>query len=363
MTLPISNVIRRMRRERDITQENLAEAVGVPYQSVSRWENGQAYPDMELIPKIAKYFEIYTDVLFGMDNESTSKKIDKHYQKIKEVQNNHEEFYLACKSAYDEFPNEFNFGIWLCRCYVDYGIRPNENHIDEIRHICRNILDNSTNEDLRIEALYVIAIAETDENLDSWLNMMPSWKSCKEILLESRYAYHRDMEKYRLSRQENFITLIGYLFYNCNEWVDHNIAIDNYKMILSLIDVMREPNTDIDAWIVMRAHFHARLAGEHFALMENDLGFIEFEKAIDLYVKYAELPIDISLTYNCSALNLLTENKLSKPEDDTNDKGEYECFWAYYDFMNPEGLFVNVWNDDRFKLQIERLKPYLPSQD
>ena len=363
MTLPISNVIRRMRRERDITQENLAEAVGVTYQSVSRWENGQAYPDMELIPKIAKYFEISTDVLFGMDDESTSKKIDKHYQKIKEVQNNHEEFYLACKSAYSEFPNEFNFGIWLCRCYINFGIRPYDEHIDEIRRICHNILDNSTNEDLRIEALEAIIIAETDENLDSWLNMMPSWKSCKEILLESRYGYHRNMEKYRLSRQENFITLIGYLFYNCNEWVDHNIAADNYKMILSLIDVMRDTNTDIDAWIVMRAHFHARLAGEHFALMENNLGFIELEKAIDLYVKYAELPVDISLTYNCSALNLLTENKLSKPEDDTNDKGEYECFCAYYDFQNPGGLFVNVWNDDRFKMQIERLKPYLPSQD
>ena len=37
--LPISNVIRKLRRDRDITQEELAVAVGVTYQSVSRWEN------------------------------------------------------------------------------------------------------------------------------------------------------------------------------------------------------------------------------------------------------------------------------------------------------------------------------------
>ncbi|MGN1345259.1 MAG: helix-turn-helix transcriptional regulator [Eubacteriales bacterium] len=45
MNLPISGVIRRLRRERDITQEELANALGVTYQSVSRWENDQAYPD------------------------------------------------------------------------------------------------------------------------------------------------------------------------------------------------------------------------------------------------------------------------------------------------------------------------------
>ena len=43
MSLPISNVIRRLRRERDITQEELAAAVGVTYQSVSRWENGVSH--------------------------------------------------------------------------------------------------------------------------------------------------------------------------------------------------------------------------------------------------------------------------------------------------------------------------------
>lgn len=76
--LPISGVIRRLRRERDITQEELANALGVTYQSVSRWENDQAYPDMEMIPKIAGYFSISTDVLFGMDTSTRDAKRDAH---------------------------------------------------------------------------------------------------------------------------------------------------------------------------------------------------------------------------------------------------------------------------------------------
>lgn len=360
MNLPISNVIRRLRREREITQEELAAAVGVTYQSVSRWENDQAYPDMELIPKIAQYFDISTDILFGTDNESVNKKLEAHYEKIKEVQNEPEEFYQACKSAYDEFPKEFSFGLWLCRCYVYHGIRPCENHLNEIRSICHNILNHCTNEDFRIEALEIIVVAETEEHLDTWLNMIPSWKSCREVLLETRYGYHRNVEKYNLLRQENFLSFIGYIFYNCNEWNNHNVGAENYKMILSLIDIMRDPDHDIDAWLVMRADFHVRLAGEYFAQEENDLGYNELEKAIDLYVQYAELPLDTILSYNCSALNLLTENKFCKPEDDTKDKGEYVCWGAYDTLQNPGGLFRKVWNEERYRKQIERLIPYLP---
>ena len=142
MNLPISDVIRRLRRQRNITQEELAEAMGVTYQSVSRWENGQAYPDMELIPKIAGYFGITTDLLFGMDDESVGRRMAGAEEKIKAAQDNPEEFYWLCREAHEEFPQEFRFGIWLCRCYVDFGIRPYQNHLKEIRQICRNILEN-----------------------------------------------------------------------------------------------------------------------------------------------------------------------------------------------------------------------------
>lgn len=358
--LPISNVIRKLRRDRNITQEELAAAVGVTYQSVSRWENAQAYPDMELIPIIARYFDISTDILFGTDIETVDNKLNAHYQKIKEYQNEPEKFYHACKSAYHEFPKEFYFGILLCRCYVTYGIRPYEKHLDEIRNICQNIMDNCTNEDFRIEAMDAIAVAEEEDHLDKWINMIPSWKSCKEILLETRYGYRRNSEKYRTQRQKNFISFIGYIFYNCNEWDNPDIAIANFKMILSMIDTMRNPNNDIDAWITMRADFHMRLAGVYFTLKESDLGYIELEKAIDLYVKYAELPLDTILSYNCPALNVLTKNKLSEPQSDTKDDGEYVCWWAYQDLTNPNGHFSSIQSENRYAELLERLVPFLP---
>ena len=61
----ISEKILGRRRERGITQDALAAALGVTYQAVSKWENALACPDVTMLPKIAEYFGISMAELFG----------------------------------------------------------------------------------------------------------------------------------------------------------------------------------------------------------------------------------------------------------------------------------------------------------
>lgn len=63
--------LRRIRKERKITQEQLAEAVGVSPQAVSKWEIN-SFPDAALLPKIAQKLEVSIDELYGLKNESIS---------------------------------------------------------------------------------------------------------------------------------------------------------------------------------------------------------------------------------------------------------------------------------------------------
>ena len=65
MRLKVGETIKRLRKEREITQEEFAEVRGVSCQSVSRWEKGTCYPDMELMPTIAGFFGISVDKLLG----------------------------------------------------------------------------------------------------------------------------------------------------------------------------------------------------------------------------------------------------------------------------------------------------------
>lgn len=60
----IGAVISKLRKDRNVTQEALARWVGVSAQAVSKWENG-GLPDTELLPKIADYFGVSIDTLFG----------------------------------------------------------------------------------------------------------------------------------------------------------------------------------------------------------------------------------------------------------------------------------------------------------
>ena len=61
----IANKIRSLRKNKNMTQEELAEVLLVSSQAVSKWENGQSVPDVELLPVIARYFGITMDEFFN----------------------------------------------------------------------------------------------------------------------------------------------------------------------------------------------------------------------------------------------------------------------------------------------------------
>ena len=61
----IGDKIRLLRKNKNITQTGLAEALSVSSQSVSKWENHLSAPDISILPVIARYFGITMDELFG----------------------------------------------------------------------------------------------------------------------------------------------------------------------------------------------------------------------------------------------------------------------------------------------------------
>ena len=63
----IGNKIRELRKQRGITQEQLANRIGVSFQAVSKWENNIALPDIALAPALASYFGVTMDTLFDYD--------------------------------------------------------------------------------------------------------------------------------------------------------------------------------------------------------------------------------------------------------------------------------------------------------
>ena len=64
----IGQKIKELRQENNLTQEDLAEQLGVSFQAVSRWENSTTYPDITLLPIIANMFDVTIDYLLDMES-------------------------------------------------------------------------------------------------------------------------------------------------------------------------------------------------------------------------------------------------------------------------------------------------------
>lgn len=69
MDLNIGSVIKRLRMEHSVTQEELAGYLGISYQAISKWENETTMPDITLLPKLAAFFGIKIDELFSVDHD------------------------------------------------------------------------------------------------------------------------------------------------------------------------------------------------------------------------------------------------------------------------------------------------------
>lgn len=81
MLISIGKNLRKLRLEKGLTQEQLAEELGVSPQAVSRWENDGACPDVTLLPALAIFYETSIDALMGMDEiRSAERKRQVHCQ-------------------------------------------------------------------------------------------------------------------------------------------------------------------------------------------------------------------------------------------------------------------------------------------
>ena len=108
MNLLIGENIKRLRRERDLTQEEVAAHLGVSFQSISKWERGDGYPDITMLPALANYFGVSVDELLGVGEIEKKEKYDEINRQW--AQNNksgaHSENVALMKKALKAYPND-----------------------------------------------------------------------------------------------------------------------------------------------------------------------------------------------------------------------------------------------------------------
>ena len=112
--LQIGEKLRLLRRKNDVTQDRLAEYLGVTPQAVSRWESGVCYPDMETLPRIADFFSISMDELFSYDGH-TQKTAKEYLDRVDYLtdREQYEEALTLLREAVAAVPSHFGLQLAL----------------------------------------------------------------------------------------------------------------------------------------------------------------------------------------------------------------------------------------------------------
>ena len=82
MTRSIGKNIRKLRKERNLTQEELAELLNITSQAVSKWENETGMPDISQIIPLASIFGVSIDTLFGKTNLSEQNDVERIIEEL-----------------------------------------------------------------------------------------------------------------------------------------------------------------------------------------------------------------------------------------------------------------------------------------
>ncbi len=115
----IDQTLIKLRKDKGITQDDLARYIGVSKASVSKWETGQSYPDITFLPQLAAYFNISIDDLMGYEPQMTKEDLCMLYHKLSAdfVTKPFDEMLWRCreiiKKYYSCFPVLFQIGVLL----------------------------------------------------------------------------------------------------------------------------------------------------------------------------------------------------------------------------------------------------------
>ena len=121
MKLTLAENIRSFRKQRRLTQERLAEVLGVTTGAVYKWESGQSVPELELIVEMADFFDTSVDVLLGYNLKDNG--LASTVQRLNECcRTRSPEGLTEAEKALKKYPNSFEVVHNCAQVFMVYGV-------------------------------------------------------------------------------------------------------------------------------------------------------------------------------------------------------------------------------------------------
>ncbi|MCR1139724.1 helix-turn-helix domain-containing protein [Clostridium botulinum] len=366
--LNIGKCIIHKRKEKGITQEQLANYIGVSKASVSKWESGLSYPDIVLLPELATYFNISVDELLGYSPQLTKEDIKKTYSKLSHefAVKPFDEAMEQCNKLIKKYYSCFPFLLSIIQLLLNYSnLIKNDAIKKEIFQQCillsRRIKEESENISYiknanTMEALAEIALGNSEEVIRLLDNKLDPYRGDDVILINAYKMQRKTAEANKVNQillYNNVINTLAllnnYLSLNMMEPV---LFEKIYSQGIEIIDSFQLK--DILTNDVFAIHI---IAAQGYLIEQNK------EKAIDALERYINTVCSIQFPlifkgneYFTHVGKWLEDNNfigISTPVDEITIKK---------DFVNAvveNPAFEPLREDERYNLLVKKLKEKL----
>jgi len=215
--MKIGEIIKKLRKEANVTQEKLADYLGITYQAVSKWENGSALPDITLVVPLANFFNVNVNRFFAHNEEENIDKITAYQDQGHTYANmgNTQARVTLMRKALAEFPR--NYDIMLSLAYAissnSAKTRTDEDDHNEIIILCERILEDCTNSRIRDDAIQLLcssypATGQREKAIKLAQNATSMVVSSQMLLTR---AYERGSDDYIQNIQRTILDMLDFL--------------------------------------------------------------------------------------------------------------------------------------------------------
>ncbi len=363
--LKIGKKIRLLRKKNDVTQDKLAQALGVTPQAVSRWESEICYPDIETLPQIADFFGASMDELLCYDSLQKEAKIkeylDNAYFHIE--RDNLIEALAILREAYAEIPSSFEIQLELAKVISEINAqgKPKKSELIEVVSLCNHILEDCTDDELRDETkktlcdIYSHQLGNDKlalEIADRLHSMSYSKEIVKATVLTGEIAFRQ--------AQTNIMDFADNMW-----WHMYNIACvpdisENNYSLKQKIKVMEKGIALFD--VIFDGdyiYYHDRLANSYRQLAMLHLMDGNSASALDCVEKMAENAIKFDTRPDKAMYSSVLLNKVEYEKGEKGDSPEITLCSKLMRGRFQSRIWAPIKADPRFTAAIEAMAKYI----
>ena len=184
--LYIAENLKRLRREKSMTQEEVSEILNVSPQSVSKWERGETYPDITLLPTLAILYETSVDALIGMDKITDAQSKNVVYTKVHEYlrQRENERAMAILAETLKTFPNDEGL---LSDYAMSLALEGSPENVVKAAALCERVLSGSENGKIhhttRAALCFIHLKANEQDKALAVARNLPHQRESREVIL------------------------------------------------------------------------------------------------------------------------------------------------------------------------------------